>query len=124
MTIVAHSGTDDIEWKKARCKGADPAFFFAQEHDEDELLTQAAITYAEERAKAICAFCPIRIECLNWAILQGSHLVGIWGGLTAKERRSINRPRKKARCIDCRSEDLEVSGGHEVCLSCGLSWPV
>ena len=117
--------TGGVEWKKARCKGTpDPEIFFAHEWDGEEPLTQVALTYATDKAKAICAFCPIRVECLNWAMAQGTNLVGVWGGLTAQERRSINRPRKKARCIDCGSTSLEQDDRHETCLSCGLSWPI
>lgn len=121
MSVVAK--TNDVNWKIARCKGVDPDVFFSAEMDEEEAMTSVAVQYGIEKAKRICAVCPIRIECLEWALPQ-SDLVGVWGGLTAKERRSANRPRKKARCIDCRSEELEISGGHEICLSCGLSWPV
>lgn len=116
-----------VEWKKARCKGMsykDPDLFFSAEIDDDPYLTQVAVDYGIEKAKAVCAFCPIRVECLNWALLQGANLVGVWGGLTAQERRSINRPRKKARCIDCGSTQLEQDGRHETCVSCGLSWPI
>jgi WhiB family redox-sensing transcriptional regulator len=42
------------------------------------------------KAKAICASCPVADECLSWA-LQTNQTEGIWGGHTAKERRSIRR---------------------------------
>lgn len=39
-------------------------------------------------AKKLCGECPVRKECLNYAIV-GNETHGIWGGLTYKERRKI-----------------------------------
>ena len=46
-------------------------------------------------AKAICAVCPVREECLEHAlaIRPGD---GVWGGLTATERHRLIRRRQKA----------------------------
>jgi WhiB family redox-sensing transcriptional regulator len=43
-------------------------------------------------AKAICALCPVREDCLEWALDTGQDF-GIWGGLTEEERRAIRRGR-------------------------------
>jgi WhiB family redox-sensing transcriptional regulator len=37
-------------------------------------------------AKAVCAMCPVRMECLQYAIDNGEKF-GIWGGLNENERR-------------------------------------
>jgi WhiB family transcriptional regulator, redox-sensing transcriptional regulator len=37
-------------------------------------------------AKRVCARCPVRKECLEWAMAQDSSLVGIWGGTGQRER--------------------------------------
>jgi WhiB family redox-sensing transcriptional regulator len=37
------------------------------------------------RAKDICANCPVQEDCLDWAMEQ-QEPYGIWGGLTARER--------------------------------------
>jgi WhiB family transcriptional regulator, redox-sensing transcriptional regulator len=37
------------------------------------------------RAKAVCADCPVRQECLTFAVATGT-ADGIWGGLTPDER--------------------------------------
>jgi WhiB family transcriptional regulator, redox-sensing transcriptional regulator len=42
----------------------------------------------EARAKAVCALCPVRSECLDHAI-ESDERFGIWGGLTDRERRSL-----------------------------------
>ncbi|WP_239405431.1 WhiB family transcriptional regulator [Frankia sp. Cj3] len=43
-----------------------------------------------DKAKKICADCPVKKECLNYA-LRGMQAYGIWGGKTEDERRSILR---------------------------------
>jgi WhiB family redox-sensing transcriptional regulator len=42
----------------------------------------------ERRAKAVCARCPVREECLDYA-LRVREPLGIWGGLTDTERRAL-----------------------------------
>lgn len=41
----------------------------------------------EESAKAVCAGCTVREQCLAYA-LDSAEPYGIWGGLTARERSS------------------------------------
>ncbi len=67
----------------AGCADADPVVFFA---DHGRPATEA---------KAICAGCPVRAECLDFA-LEGSERFGIWGGMTEKERRVEARRRRQA----------------------------
>ncbi len=43
-----------------------------------------------ERARAVCAGCPLREPCLQGA-LERQEAFGIWGGLTSKERRELPR---------------------------------
>ena len=46
-------------------------------------------------AKAVCAVCPVREECLDFALrLKVAH--GVWGGLSERERRSVRRDRHRA----------------------------
>ena len=48
------------------------------------------------RALDICAVCPVREECLAWAVEHGE--LGIWGGLSERARRRIPRPKDCAEC--------------------------
>jgi WhiB family redox-sensing transcriptional regulator len=43
------------------------------------------------RAKAICAECPVKAECLEAALMEPM-TYGIWGGTTAAERRGRAMP--------------------------------
>ncbi len=55
----------------------------------DELFVQGA---AQNRAKAVCARCPVRTECLADA-LDNRVEFGVWGGMTERERRAVLRRR-------------------------------
>jgi WhiB family redox-sensing transcriptional regulator len=77
---------------RAACVGMDVQLFFAPdgEREQEREIRQA-------RAAAICARCPVRQQCLDYA-LRNSIRHGIWGGLTregrARERRrQARRPR-------------------------------
>ena len=46
-------------------------------------------------AKAVCAACPVRQDCLEFALHE--HIAyGVWGGLSERERRRVRRARAKA----------------------------
>jgi adenine-specific DNA glycosylase len=50
-------------------------------------------------AKRVCRSCPVREECLAYA-LANEEQFGVWGGLTAREMRSTrHRPRPLADVI-------------------------
>ena len=50
-------------------------------------------------AKAVCACCPVRMQCLDFALrLKVAH--GVWGGLSERERRSLRRERHRETLAD------------------------
>lgn len=40
--------------------------------------------------KVVCESCPVRAECLQWALVNDERF-GVWGGLSATERRRLSR---------------------------------
>ncbi|QFU88959.1 WhiB family transcriptional regulator [Amycolatopsis sp. YIM 10] len=67
----------------AACGDHDPELFFPLS-DVGPGARQA------ERAKAVCAGCPVRSQCLSYALDNGlDH--GIFGGATERERRALKR---------------------------------
>lgn len=73
----------DDGWKdRGACKGFDKT--------EPDLMWPTPATPPREinRAKAICATCPVQPECLTAGL--GEHH-GIWGGTTPRERRKLRR---------------------------------
>jgi WhiB family transcriptional regulator, redox-sensing transcriptional regulator len=72
-------GVSDLPWSDlAACLGMDPSFFFP-ENKLDSVT-----------AKSVCAACPVRLECLEFALPQ-EDLDGVWGGLNERERRRLRR---------------------------------
>ena len=55
----------------------------------DDLFVRGA---AQNRAKMLCAGCPVRTECLAEA-LDNRIEWGVWGGMTERERRALLRKR-------------------------------
>ena len=84
------SVTVKTTWRdEAACKGVDTGIFFPT-------------TDAEAGpAKLICAGCPVRNECLEWALASRQE-DGVWGGLTKPERDSERRRRSRRRAADSR----------------------
>lgn len=80
---------DSTAWRElAACRPHDPELFFP--------LGPAGQSLEDaERAKAICASCPVRRDCLDFA-LDTSQEYGIWGGLTEDERRVLRHRRRSA----------------------------
>jgi WhiB family redox-sensing transcriptional regulator len=72
----------------AACKGADLGLFFGP---DAEFVT--ARQQREAEAKAICGRCPVRPDCLAYA-LDAREDYGVWGGATEDERRAMRRQRR------------------------------
>ena len=79
LSMVERSSTS---WQQAaRCRGIDPDVFHPQSDEE------------ADEAKAICASCPVREPCLEYALRN--HIEhGVWGGASERERRRIARRRR------------------------------
>nr|WP_168720514.1 WhiB family transcriptional regulator [Streptomyces sp. SAT1] len=45
---------------------------------------------AQNGAKSVCYGCPVRVECLSYALDQRMEH-GVWGGMTERERRALLR---------------------------------
>ncbi|PXY25939.1 transcription factor WhiB [Prauserella sp. PE36] len=80
---------DIFEWsERAACRDEDPELFFPVS-DMGPGAQQTA------QAKAICARCPVRAECLRYALESGLDY-GIFGGTTERERRALVRRNRAA----------------------------
>jgi WhiB family transcriptional regulator, redox-sensing transcriptional regulator len=73
-----------MTWQNlAACRDEDPRLFFPIGNTGAE-LDQIA------EAKAICHRCEVVETCLKWAI-ESHQDAGVWGGLSADERRALKR---------------------------------
>jgi WhiB family redox-sensing transcriptional regulator len=78
---------EDTTWRVAAlCRGDDAIHFFAPNHLERKEQKDAR----EAQARALCARCPVRTECLGYALEVGEPH-GIWGGLNELQRRRLQR---------------------------------
>ncbi|MFF8447747.1 WhiB family transcriptional regulator [Streptomyces leeuwenhoekii] len=81
MPATGLRGIADTSWHaRGVCHGMDPedadAVFFPLPRDYEAIA----------EAKDLCGLCPVRRDCLNYALENGLK-DGIWGGLTEAERR-------------------------------------
>ncbi|HEX2039687.1 MAG TPA: WhiB family transcriptional regulator [Acidimicrobiales bacterium] len=82
--MSVQSTTDEVWQLKAACRGPQAVIFFPPANFERKDEKEAR----EARAKAICATCPVRRPCLDYAIrIREPH--GIWGGLNEVERKQL-----------------------------------
>ena len=71
---------DDLDWMlRAACAGTDnPDLWFPARGD------------STATARAVCRRCPVRTDCLDWALTNNERF-GIWGGKGERERRAMRR---------------------------------
>ncbi|MHB1783580.1 MAG: WhiB family transcriptional regulator [Acidimicrobiales bacterium] len=69
----------------AACRGQGPSTFFRDDSKEPV------------DAKAVCAGCSVRAQCLADALSNTARISGVWGGTTLEERRQMVRSRAPRR---------------------------
>ncbi len=112
---------DSVDWSQAICHSGkfDPDLWFG-DSEIDQAVAVALCTAGGPGGMP----CPIRAECLQYALSTGeSH--GVWGGLTEKQRRVTGWSKQRVRCPGCRSTGVStVTEMIEACVRCGLSWKI
>ena len=72
------------DWRElAACRDSDPSLFFP-------IGTTGPAVDQIELARAICAQCSVRDECLNYA-LETNQEAGVWGGYAEDDRRRLRK---------------------------------
>lgn len=82
---------DDTWMADAACRDMPVDQFFSPEGETGQRRAQRSDT-----AKKICARCPVRRACLEWALDTGQDW-GVWGGTTEDERRTEKRRRARRK---------------------------
>ena len=68
-----------LAWQQhALCAQTDPEAFFPEKGG------------STREAKAVCQACPVREDCLEYALANDERF-GIWGGMSERERRRLRR---------------------------------
>ena len=82
---LGRRGGKDMSWRDhGRCRGYDPELFYPDDEEDPAY-----------EAKQVCDACPVREPCLEYAI-NVREKAGVWGGMTARERRRLVRRRRRA----------------------------
>lgn len=71
--------------ESAACRDLPTALFFPADKDDG----------AAERAKAVCRSCPVRRDCVAYALADPT-LTGVWGASTADQRRNRRQQLRQA----------------------------
>lgn len=75
MAVILQS----LAWQaESRCLQVDPEIFFPERGG------------SSKAARSVCMNCPVRIECLKYALANREQF-GIWGGTSERERRKLRR---------------------------------
>lgn len=98
----------DLGWMSyAACHGEDIELFFgpAGERERERTLR-------ERVAKSICYQCPVRTDCLEYALADPQK--GVWGGLnhderTKARRRRMRRANNERALLDAADEDADLA---------------
>lgn len=77
---------DTSWWLRGACRDKPRELFFPRKGASHKQI---------EQAKAVCATCPVRAECLAWTLSLGEG-GGIWGGTTANERKVLRKRQEAA----------------------------
>lgn len=87
-----HGAAKEYWQEQSLCKEADPEQFFPEKGGATAL------------AKKLCKGCPVKAQCLEFALTNDERF-GIWGGLSERERRKLNR--RRPRRITAEREDAD-----------------
>lgn len=104
------------DWRKSAACGPDTTDLFFPVGTDARSMVDVAM------AKGICRGCPVKDQCLTWAI-ENRQDVGVWGGLDERERQKLhgrrlshNTPAKPPRtpATVLAAKSVTVPGDHVV----------
>lgn len=88
---------------EAVCRRDEAGLFFAPSKEPT-----AARLSREQAAKRVCARCPVMVECREHALVLPEPY-GVWGGLTAAERRVVLARRRRREAASAAGDAGPVS---------------
>jgi WhiB family transcriptional regulator, redox-sensing transcriptional regulator len=84
MNLPEPAAPAGADWRSlSACRDADPELFFP-------LSAWGPGQAQTASAKAVCASCQVRSDCLQFALRSGQEF-GVWGGTSEDERRALRR---------------------------------
>src|SRR5512135_1307302 len=89
LTPLPAALPDSAGWQQAAaCRFEDRDLFFPPEEERGRYAG-----FREAAAQRICRSCPVREECLGYA-LAADERYGVWGGMTAEQRARRRRGKR------------------------------
>lgn len=82
MFMEAVRGLDQSWFAQAACRGIRTDVFYPEQGGDSS------------SPKSVCEGCPVREECLDYAMATGDRF-GVWGGTSGKERSAMRRRQRK-----------------------------
>jgi hypothetical protein len=115
--VATTLGPEDFR-HRAACRGVDPELFFPTA--ESGPIYDAQVS----AAKAVCAGCPVRAQCLAWALTALPY--GVAGGLTEHERHQARTRRSRRRttrtgCRPAGATRSEVAAAGRAAIAAGAN---
>ena len=104
---------NDATWywqERGACRKVDPTIFFHPQNERGSSRIRR-----DRQAKAVCAACPVRLECADYAV-RAREPYGVWGGLSEDDRERIYRrldsrhyPRGKGDGLRAAGQDVDAA---------------
>lgn len=97
----------DVQWfwqEHGSCREADPTLFFHPQNERGSSRNRR-----DRTAKRICAGCPVRMECADYAV-RAREPYGVWGGLSEEEREQIYARLDSRHYPRAKGDGLRVAG--------------
>ncbi len=97
----------DTHWfwqEDAACREADPLLFFHPQNERGSSRLRR-----DREAKRVCAGCPVRMECADYAI-RSREPYGVWGGMSEDDREVIYARLDSRHYPRGRGEGLRAAG--------------
>ena len=86
---------DHWNWQElGACRGLQTSMFFHPDYERGPARERR-----ESTAKAVCRACPVLEQCRTHA-LQVHEPYGIWGGLSAQERKTLQRRESRVSAVE------------------------
>lgn len=76
---------------EAACRGVDPDLFMPETGGNTRAAKELCNGRAATRSQPGLPPCPVKAKCLEYALQLPGPVVGVWGGLSERERREVKR---------------------------------